>query len=334
MDEATVLEELRGLVLEVAAQRYVETTLHRLVRAASRLLDCKEVAVLVVDPESEYLVVKSQIGLSATFADNFRREVGTGTLGEVLWAGRTRVFADRDEQEREGADITLERPAVSASVAPLASGFKILGVLHASSDSAGHFTPERVQLLDALVGLAAIAMEKQALMENCQQLQRTDELTGLLNHGAFFERLQEEERRSRRTGLPLSILLMDVDNMKAKRGTYGTPGAHKLLKHIGKVITDIIRCTDCAARYGTDEFGVILPATDADGAGKISETIRSDIARTQDDELSSTVSIGAVSTAPGALGVREIVEQLKVAVFKAQRSGRNRVVLVDRTKTG
>ncbi len=89
--------------------------------------------------------------------------------------------------------------------------------------------------------------------------------------------------------------------------------------------------TDTAARYGPDEFAAILPATGAEGALEIAERVREKVAETTDEKLSSTVSIGAISCATGAMTIPELIEQLKVAVFKAQRAGRNQVVLVDRT---
>ena len=331
MDESRMIDELCGLLREVAAQRHLEETMHDLILVAADILDCKHVALLVVDPESEYLKVKSHIGLSHTFARSFKREAGVGTLAEILWTGRARAFATKAEQECECADMTLEAPLESVAAAPVVCGFRTLGLLHVGSEEPDHFPAERLRLVETFAALIALAMDKQALLDACDKLRRADELTGLLNHRAFFEELEEEAKRTTRTKLPFSVLLMDIDNTKEKCRTYGNEVMGMLIRHVGGVIGETLRSTDTTGRYGPDEFAAILPGTGAEGAREIAERVCEKVAETTDEKLSSTVSIGAISCAPGAMTIPALIEQLKVAVFKAQRAGRNRVVLVDRT---
>jgi GGDEF domain-containing protein len=102
----------------------------------------------------------------------------------------------------------------------------------------------------------------------------SDPLMGIYNRRYLERRLVEEIARARRYNLPLATLLIDLDRFKTINDTHGHPTGDRVLCHLGKLITDIIRASDIAARYGGDEILVISPNTTAETAGKLAERLR------------------------------------------------------------
>ena len=106
------------------------------------------------------------------------------------------------------------------------------------------------------------------------QLAVTDGLTGLYNHRHFHERLTLEVERSQRSGLPLSLLMLDVDHFKQFNDTFGHPAGDEVLRQLARVLADTRRANDVVARYGGEEFAVILVDTAKFTAAKVAERVR------------------------------------------------------------
>lgn len=158
----------------------------------------------------------------------------------------------------------------------------------------------------------------------------TDALTGLLNHGASLIRLEEEHARQDRTGLPLSVLMADIDHFKAVNDTYGHEAGDRVLAAVAQAFRGACRPYDVVGRYGGEEFVVLLPATDAPGALVAAERIRSGVARSlvsyNGHELRVTVSLGAASLKSGRVcEAEDLLRAADHALYKAKAAGRNRV---------
>ncbi len=173
------------------------------------------------------------------------------------------------------------------------------------------------------------------LNRRLEQLARMDGLTGLTNRRAFDLALEAEFRRSVRNGTPLSLLLIDVDHFKAFNDTYGHPEGDDCLKGVAKVLRAALnRPGDLAARYGGEEFAVILPDTDAAGAIRIAESIRTAVhGLTVPPEGGRaaivTASIGiSCFCGGGAQGsVESLVQEADTALYAAKAAGRDRAVM-------
>jgi two-component system, cell cycle response regulator len=166
------------------------------------------------------------------------------------------------------------------------------------------------------------------------QLAVTDGLTGLYNHRHLHERLALEVERSQRSGLPLSLLMLDVDHFKQFNDTHGHPAGDEVLRQLARVLNDARRANDVVARYGGEEFAVILVDTAKFTAAKVAERVRERIAAhdftdaaPQSRATPISVSIG-VATFPEDGGDAEgLVRAADTALYAAKRAGRNRVVL-------
>jgi diguanylate cyclase (GGDEF)-like protein len=167
------------------------------------------------------------------------------------------------------------------------------------------------------------------------QLAVTDGLTGLYNHRHLHERLALEVERSQRSGLPLSVLMLDVDHFKLFNDSFGHPAGDEVLRQVARVLNDTRRANDVVARYGGEEFAVILVDTAKFTAAKVAERVRERIAahdfhdpahRTQRG-TPITVSLGVATFPDDGVDAEALIRAADTALYAAKRSGRNRVVL-------
>src|SRR5688572_25031568 len=157
----------------------------------------------------------------------------------------------------------------------------------------------------------------------------TDVLTGLLTRRAFLERLGQEHERLQRYPQPLSVLLLDVDGLKAINDRGGHASGDAALRAIGDAIRRGLRAADTGCRFGGDEFAVMAPEADEPAARVLAERIRSLAeAMSLPGGLRVTVSLGVACAAPGEGWTPPgILERADRALYEAKRTGRNRVVL-------
>ncbi|MBA3538341.1 MAG: diguanylate cyclase [Deltaproteobacteria bacterium] len=164
------------------------------------------------------------------------------------------------------------------------------------------------------------------------QLAVTDGLTGLYNHRHLHERLTLEVERSQRSGLPLSLLMLDVDHFKQFNDTFGHPAGDEVLRQLARVLADTRRANDVVARYGGEEFAVILVDTPKFTGAKVAERVRERIAAHDFSDAAPrasklSVSIGIATFPDDGADAEGLVRSADTALYAAKRAGRNRVVL-------
>ena len=172
-------------------------------------------------------------------------------------------------------------------------------------------------------------------MAKIKRISDTDELTGVYNMRSFSAILRRMFQQSVRHGHPLSIIMIDSDNLKVVNDTHGHNAGNKLLQHLIRKVGEELRRSDIVARYGGDEFIILLPETERQGAMETAERIRQalEISRFEyrGNSLSVTVSLGLASYPEDGSNVDIIVDKADKALYRAKRLGRNQTAIYEAT---
>jgi diguanylate cyclase (GGDEF)-like protein len=168
------------------------------------------------------------------------------------------------------------------------------------------------------------------LQKELERLAHTDALTGLYNRRIFMQRLEEEVERVRRHGSTLSVLIFDLDFFKHINDTWGHDTGDVVLVAIARVATEIKRMSDIAARLGGEEFALLLPETDQQGAVQLAQRLRSAIEKkvyvsTSGAPVKVTASIGVATATKEARDVDKLLISADRQLYRAKNNGRNRV---------
>lgn len=163
------------------------------------------------------------------------------------------------------------------------------------------------------------------------ELSNTDPLTGIHNRRQMMEILEKEMARSNRTGDTLSLVLIDVDNFKKINDVYGHQKGDHVLKSLSEIFRKHLRQYDSVARFGGEEFTLILPSTDSPEAFSIADRVRQEVAQMVDADLEGlkvTISLGVAShSAEQAQSSDDLIRKADYALYQAKQEGRNRVIV-------
>jgi len=171
------------------------------------------------------------------------------------------------------------------------------------------------------------------LYEVVKELSITDDLTSLYNRRYLMKRLNEEIERAKRYSRPLSLLMIDIDLFKHYNDTHGHQQGDELLKALAGVFKSLIRNVDFVARFGGEEFVVVMPETDKNKGLQLAERLRTEVERRPFRHRETqpggrvTISIGVTELSSGAEGTAEIIGKADSALYEAKRAGRNRTCL-------
>ena len=156
-----------------------------------------------------------------------------------------------------------------------------------------------------------------------------DGLTGLKNHRFFRESLDAQFLLSRRRGMPLSVVMIDVDQFKPFNDSFGHPAGDEVLCEVARLLRSCVRDHDVVARYGGEEFAVLLPTTDADAGVALGERLRA-VIENQDWPLRPiTISLGVSTMSRRVTRASSLIEQADRSLYRSKAEGRNRVTHAD-----
>jgi len=214
-------------------------------------------------------------------------------------------------------------------IAPLICQDRIVGVLNLADkmDDDG-FNCEDIALIELFSQLVGASIGNIKLFEKMQRQATTDGLTGFVNYRTFYEILERELWRSRRYGGQISLIMVDIDNLKGINDAYGHRAGDKVIKEISRKIKECIRQIDIAARYGGDEFAVILPNTSLGDAVVAAERMVDAVSNSpitcRREQIALSVSIG-LGQYEADISPEEITSRSDEALYTAKQAGKNTV---------
>ena len=161
--------------------------------------------------------------------------------------------------------------------------------------------------------------------ESARELSRHDPLTGVANRRAFDAFLLESFKLARRHAHPMALLSLDIDHFKSYNDAFGHPAGDALLKDLSGILCSLVRETDLVARLGGEEFGIVLPETNAEGARKLAERVRTGVEHADRFRRQVTVSVGVSSLTDRMQVPSDLIEDCDSALYRAKGGGRNLV---------
>ena len=208
---------------------------------------------------------------------------------------------------------------------PLVVAGEPIGVLGVNSEPA--VTEHQHIVLTTAAALLAVSLKNAELFQIVHENSVRDSLTGCFNRQHAMEVMDGELRRSRRSGLPIALIMFDLDHFKAINDRHGHLCGDAVLSAVGQRMKTVLRGSDLKCRYGGEEFLVVLPETTLPGAQRVAELLRSNF-----DEhpvpwnstgIRLTASFGLTAVTPGELDANAIIARADAALYQAKNRGRN-----------
>jgi len=295
------------------------------------LIPCDAWSVLILEDHDEpVLVFAAAHGPNKQGLENVKVPLGKGIAGWVAECRQPLIVNDARNDSRFMAEVDRNSGFLTRNIlcAPLVSRGRVIGAIEMLNrqDEAG-FAQQDLELLQTLVNPAAVAIENAYLFQKAQRLTIQDDLTKLYNARHLNHCLDVEIKRAMRGRRPLSLIFLDLDGFKAVNDSFGHLEGSKALVGIGRIIAHCARETDIVGRYGGDEFVLILPDTDTEGAVRLGERIRDEVAAYDMRGKKVTASIG-IATYPRHGQDKDVLfRQADQAMYRVKEKGKNGILI-------
>jgi diguanylate cyclase (GGDEF)-like protein len=309
-----------------------------IVRAVNATLEPAEIADIIVDHAAQWVPARDWALLSSDLSGQLSVLSGRGVTDENEAAVRAvanwvmqhgEEFATDDLR----GDTRVRGKAVGALLAfPLVGRGNRVGALIGFDDAPASYkprlSPSLLRAVRMLLEPLSMALDNALALKRAEALSVTDDLTHLYNSRYLNLVLRRETKRASRSGRPLSLLFIDLDGFKSVNDTHGHLFGSRALVEAAGLIRASARETDVAARFGGDEFAVILPDTGGEGAFAVGERIRERVAAHRflaGDGLNVrlTASVGVATLPDAAASADELMEAADKAMYRVKDSGKN-----------
>jgi diguanylate cyclase (GGDEF)-like protein len=269
----------------------------------------------------------------------FSAPLDRGISGYVIKSGKSFRTGDFTQVKIDGYDFVHigEKDHITHSLiyVPLIRGPLVTGLLSVQAKEVNMFTAYHQTLVELIAPYAASALENAWLFSKIETLAITDELSGVYNRHHFNQILKQEFERCLRYERPLSLIIIDIDNFKEINDRYGHICGDEVIRQYGAMLKENVRTTDILARFGGDEFAIIMPETNAQQALVVTRKIESLCNQRKfnlaHDEISVTISIGLAEMIwNDDLKPEDLIHKADHAMYQAKNQGRSRTVLFER----
>lgn len=304
--------------------------LERVVELMRKTIPCQSLALLLHHPGSEELEVRKVAGPDPEQLIGIKFRVDSGFTGrsvklqEMIYLNDLKM--DNARFDYRGGTF----PGGSLVCAPMVMNRRLIGVILLQKKTSHAFSETELKLIQTFSWQTAIGMETARLYESTYNFSTTDDLTGLSNRRFFQEILKRELAQAQRYGSQFTLLMLDLDHFQKYNEVQGNLCGDAALKQVANILLQNTRGIDLVARFGTDQFIVLLPKTDKIGAFKAAEKLRLCIAENEfpgaqsQSENKLTVSIGLSGYPMDSRELYEIIDLADRALCEAKEAGRNR----------
>lgn len=313
-------------------KRALEEALAERDRTAARLRQSEVVFRMFMDNIPMLSFIKDEAGRLVFYNAEMEKRFGVtadqwlGKTDEEIWPKETA----RQYRMHDAWAVEQKRPVEVAEETPGPNGksfWRSIRFSYQDADGKAMLAGMSLDVTEERSRKAALEQANKRLLE----LAIRDELTGLYNRRAFEARLRSEFIQAQRSKCELSLLMIDIDNFKIRNDRWGHAAGDEVLRRLGGILSYDLRMADMAARYGGEEFTILLPGNDAAGATVVAERLKDTMATQEWTGGPVTLSIGVSTMSRATESGEHLVQAADAALYRAKRTGKNRVLHSDIT---
>ncbi|MBL8050511.1 MAG: diguanylate cyclase [Anaerolineales bacterium] len=330
-------ENLRVLSIIQNISRTISSSLEKATIANQVVTELKEAFgythISIYMLENDYLHLAAEMGYPKEMVIE-KIHISQGVSGRAI---RTKMVQFIEDTNQEDHFLRADNAITSEICVPLLKEDSVLGTLNIEADSTQKLTQTDVAILTAIASPLAIAIDNARLHEQIKKMATTDAVTGLSNRHIFEQALAGEVERAHRLGMNVSLIIFDIDSFKEYNDAYGHPAGDARLKGMAEIIKNNLRKYDIAARYGGDEFAIILSNSNEQNAHafamRLHEAAQIGAPQNLDkqDAGGYTLSIGVATFPQDATNHIELLLAADHAALRAKHLGKNRIQLASDT---
>lgn len=319
-----------GLLL--TSEEDLDKILDTILDSALKITNTPAGSIALYDPKKQIFNLTITKGFSKNFNSIKKWKMRPGGLTSRIINERAPLnIANVSNEPSFDNPTMLDEGICSILATPLISGDKIIGIIYIDDFYKRDFTKDEISIMSLFANQATIAIDKAQMLKETKKMAITDGLTDCYNHRFFMNRLHEEIKRSERYNRPTSVIMIDLDFFKIYNDAYGHPQGDLALKKVAEIINKTTRSTDITARYGGDEFAIILPETTKSESINVAQKILLAIeeypfpGKRALPSGNFTVSIGVACFPDDAKTMEGIIAAADDALYKAKKDSSSQV---------
>jgi len=308
----------------------------RVINSLSELLSCHMASLLLYNPGDECLRISHTLGIPDDVLQDITFNLSEGISGEAARTHKA-IYVPNLKADQRYLHYKGKLPAEGSMLSmPLLSKDRLCGVLNLHNRNVNGFDDDDIKMARAVANQVAIAIENAQLYEQAKRQSITDDLTGLSNRRHFQDILQREIIQAQRYSTSVSMIMIDIDHFKKYNDTHGHLQGDIALKQVANILLQNTRGIDLSARFGGEEFIVLLPKTAIAGARTTAEKLRSifEEEKFSGEEISQpdgrlTISLGVASYPEHTHDMHKLLDLADQALYLAKKNGRNQYFIWD-----
>jgi diguanylate cyclase (GGDEF)-like protein len=316
----------------LSEQMDVERTLKVIKKVIRKNFPAQQFSLMLIDENVNELLLRSHFGLSRRSANQTRYPLNGNIFGEAL-KRRRHIYLPQVQDATVRYQLPTGIPPNGGAFLALPliaeNGRRVVGMLSLFRRRSDSFTAKEIELLRKIAGQVGQVIDTIFAYQHTRELSYTDELTRVFNRRYFNQRFEREMQRAQRYGRALSLIMVDIDHFKTFNDTHGHLWGDTTLKQVAQILEKSLRKADILARFGGEEFVVLLPEIDKEHGRKVAEKLRRAIERTDFPKAITqplgrlTISLGLAAFPEDAKEAEALIDHADQGLYLAKSRGRN-----------